>query len=97
MQAGRFASILCTQPRRVAATSVAERVADELGEASVGRLVGYQIRLEARKSPDTRLLFCTTGVVRSLHRCLAGCMFVWVCLNRVPFLSAMQGAQTSCR
>lgn len=60
---GRRVSILCSQPRRVAATSVAERVAEEMGEAGVGKLVGYQIRLESRKSPDTRLLFCTTGVV----------------------------------
>lgn len=56
-------SILCTQPRRVAAMSVAERVATELGESNVGKLVGYQIRMEARRSSDTRLLFCTTGVI----------------------------------
>lgn len=56
-------SILCTQPRRVATISVAERVADELGEDSVGKLVGYQIRLEAKRSSMTKLLFCTTGVV----------------------------------
>ena len=56
-------SILCTQPRRVAATSVAERVAEELAESRVGNLVGYQIRMETKKSSRTRLLFCTTGVV----------------------------------
>ena len=57
--------ILCTQPRRVAAISLAERVSDEMAEETVGRLVGYQIRLETRKCRNTRLLFCTTGVVLS--------------------------------
>jgi len=56
-------SILCTQPRRVAATSVAERVSEEMAEPSIGKLVGYHIRLETRQSAETRLLFCTTGVI----------------------------------
>ena len=55
-------SILCTQPRRISAISVAARVAQERGE-ELGESVGYQIRLEARRSADTRLLFCTTGVL----------------------------------
>ena len=50
--------IICTQPRRISAVSVAERVADERGE-KVGQSVGYQIRLESKKSFDTRLMFCT--------------------------------------
>lgn len=60
---GDHTSILCTQPRRVATMSVAERVADELAEPAIGKLVGYQIRMEARTTAETRLLFCTTGVV----------------------------------
>ena len=52
----------CAQPRRISAISVAERVAAERGER-VGGSVGYQIRLEARRSDATRLLFCTTGVL----------------------------------
>eukprot|EP00536_Pseudo-nitzschia_multiseries_P003675 jgi/Psemu1/318225/estExt_fgenesh1_pm.C_570029 len=55
-------NIVCTQPRRVAATSVAERVADEMND-SLGNQVGYQIRMEAKRSKATKLLFCTTGVV----------------------------------
>lgn len=55
--------MICTQPRRVAATSVAERVAEEIGETSIGGLVGYQIRMESVKSSKTKLLFCTTGVI----------------------------------
>jgi hypothetical protein len=38
-------NILCTQPRRISAMSVAERVADERAE-KLGKSVGYQIRLE---------------------------------------------------
>lgn len=60
---GDKASILCTQPRRVAAISVAERVSEEWGEEYVGNLVGYQIRMEAKRNSDTRILFCTTGVI----------------------------------
>jgi ATP-dependent RNA helicase DHX57 len=59
--AGAGARLLCTQPRRVAAVSVAERVASERCE-KVGDAVGYKIRLEAAAGPRTRLLYCTTGV-----------------------------------
>ncbi|XP_022100852.1 probable ATP-dependent RNA helicase YTHDC2 [Acanthaster planci] len=54
--------ILCTQPRRLSALSIAERVATERGE-SIGQTVGYQIRLESRVSPKTLLTFCTNGVL----------------------------------
>ena len=60
---GDGVSIICTQPRRVAATSVAERVAEEMCEPALGKTIGYQIRLEAKRSSHTKLLFCTTGVV----------------------------------
>lgn len=59
---GDQVNIICTQPRRVAATSVAERVADEMC-FPLGKTVGYQIRMESKRSVDTKLLFCTTGVV----------------------------------
>ncbi|CAI5465710.1 unnamed protein product, partial [Closterium sp. Yama58-4] len=64
IEAGRGAQtfIICTQPRRISATSVAARVAVERGE-EVGGSVGYQIRMESRRGPNTRLLFCTTGVL----------------------------------
>ncbi|KFV58718.1 Putative ATP-dependent RNA helicase DHX57, partial [Gavia stellata] len=58
----RVANIICTQPRRISAISVAERVAKERTER-VGLTVGYQIRLESVKSSATRLLYCTTGVL----------------------------------
>jgi ATP-dependent RNA helicase DHX29 len=60
-------SIICTQPRRISAMSVADRVAEEMC-VKLGDLVGYQIRGEAVKSSRTKLLFCTTGVIlRRLH------------------------------
>ncbi|XP_069118914.1 putative ATP-dependent RNA helicase DHX57 [Argopecten irradians] len=58
----KVCSILCTQPRRISAIAVAERVAEERAE-KLGRTVGYQIRLEKVQSSMTRLLFCTTGIV----------------------------------
>lgn len=56
--------VVCTQPRRIAAITVATRVAQERLE-SVGETVGYQVRLNARICENTRLLFCTTGVLLS--------------------------------
>ncbi|GFO15860.1 ATP-dependent RNA helicase dhx36 [Plakobranchus ocellatus] len=55
-------NIICTQPRRISAMAVAQRVADERAE-KLGRSVGYQIRLESVMSQYTRLLFCTTGII----------------------------------
>nr|XP_019548139.2 putative ATP-dependent RNA helicase DHX57 [Aedes albopictus] len=54
--------IICTQPRRISAIGVAERVAEERVE-KVGNTVGYQIRLENKISSSTRLTFCTTGIL----------------------------------
>ena len=54
--------MVCTQPRRLAAISVAQRVANERVE-SIGDVVGYAVRLESRQSERTRLTFCTTGVL----------------------------------
>ncbi|KAK3264036.1 hypothetical protein CYMTET_27198, partial [Cymbomonas tetramitiformis] len=59
----RPCSILCTQPRRISAIGVAERVAEEKGQAC-GAAVGYTVRNESRQSgAGTHLLFCTTGVL----------------------------------
>ncbi|KAL0487405.1 ATP-dependent RNA helicase DHX [Acrasis kona] len=55
-------NIICTQPRRISATSVAERVAKERDE-QIGHSIGYSIRLESKKSKFTKLLFCTTGIL----------------------------------
>lgn len=59
---GARCNIFCTQPRRLAALSVADRVAKERGE-SLGMSVGYQIRFENRLPEDHgSITFCTTGV-----------------------------------
>ncbi|XP_022766947.1 DExH-box ATP-dependent RNA helicase DExH1 isoform X2 [Durio zibethinus] len=59
---GADCNIICTQPRRISAISVAARISSERGE-SLGETVGYQIRLDSKCSAQTRLLFCTTGVL----------------------------------
>ena len=64
---GGRTSIVCTQPRRLAAVSVAERVSQERGErggpGAGGNRVGYHVRLDAAYTKETRLLFCTTGIL----------------------------------
>ena len=56
-------SVVCTQPRRVAAIAVAERVAVERGE-QLGRSVGFQVRME-HKLPRQQgsILYCTAGIL----------------------------------
>ena len=57
---GSEASILITQPRRISAIAVSTRVSEErIDDGSVG----YTIRGETKRGKDTKLLFCTTGVV----------------------------------
>ncbi|XP_043255278.1 putative ATP-dependent RNA helicase DHX57 [Colletes gigas] len=55
-------NIICTQPRRISAVRVADRVAAERDER-IGDTIGYQIRLESKMSNKTRLTFCTTGIL----------------------------------
>ncbi|KAF9557667.1 P-loop containing nucleoside triphosphate hydrolase protein [Agrocybe pediades] len=56
-------TIACTQPRRIAATSVASRVSDELG-TKLGEEVGYSIRFEDVSSKEkTRILYMTDGML----------------------------------
>lgn len=54
--------IACTQPRRVAATTVATRVAEEMG-VRLGEEVGYSIRFEDMTSPRTRIKYMTDGML----------------------------------
>src|SRR5690606_7969356 len=51
-----------TQPRRIAARSVAERIAEELG-VDLGAEVGYQVRFTDRSSAQTRLKVMTDGIL----------------------------------
>ncbi|KAF5350916.1 hypothetical protein D9758_010496 [Tetrapyrgos nigripes] len=55
--------VACTQPRRVAAMSVAKRVADEM-DVELGRQVGYSIRFEDMTDPGTTFLkYMTDGML----------------------------------
>ena len=61
-ESGGARRIACTQPRRLAAVSMAERVAAEL-KSETGRLVGYRHRFEKKISSETRIEFMTDGVL----------------------------------
>ncbi|PWN49201.1 putative DNA/RNA helicase [Violaceomyces palustris] len=65
---GKPCKIYVTEPRRISAISLAERVSEELGESrgSVGKgesLVGYAIRLESHVGRNAKLVYATTGIV----------------------------------
>ena len=62
MGRGLDARIGVTQPRRIAATSVAARVASEL-QVELGKEVGYQIRFANRTTPGTYVKFMTDGIL----------------------------------
>lgn len=64
---GRHCKIYCTEPRRISAISLAQRVSRELGDppgavGTLSSLVGYSIRLESNTSRNTRLAFVTNGI-----------------------------------
>ncbi|QBM87312.1 pre-mRNA-splicing factor ATP-dependent RNA helicase-like protein PRP2 [Metschnikowia aff. pulcherrima] len=59
---GNLLKIGCTQPRRVAATSVAQRVADEVG-CPLGQDVGYSVRFENKLSKNTAIKYLTDGML----------------------------------
>ncbi|MDP7656067.1 MAG: DEAD/DEAH box helicase, partial [Roseibacillus sp.] len=59
LRAGRIG---CTQPRRLAATSVARRVAEEM-QVVEGSLVGYQVRFAEKVSEATAIKFMTDGIL----------------------------------
>ncbi|KAM5273954.1 ATP-dependent RNA helicase DHX33 [Ctenodactylus gundi] len=59
---GRPGIIAVTQPRRVAAISLATRVSDEK-RTELGKLVGYTVRFEDVTSEDTRIKFLTDGML----------------------------------
>ncbi|KAJ3327314.1 ATP-dependent RNA helicase dhx29 [Blyttiomyces sp. JEL0837] len=64
----QLCNVICTQPRRISAISIACRVSEEMGDGSdlagqPGSLVGYAVRLESKTSRSNRLQFCTTGVL----------------------------------
>ena len=64
MQAGRGVRGLigCTQPRRIAAHAMAERVAEELN-TPLGEVVGYQVRFREKLNKDGIIKFMTDGIL----------------------------------
>ena len=52
----------CTQPRRIAARAMAERVSEELGTA-LGAAVGYQVRFRERLGSESFIKFITDGIL----------------------------------
>lgn len=78
-RSGGDCNIVVTQPRRISAVSVAERVANERFE-ELGESVGYSVRFESRlPRPYGSLLFCTVGVLlRKLESGLRGISHVVV-------------------
>lgn len=59
---GALCNIVCTQPRRIAAMSVAQRVAAERDQR-IGDNVGYQVRFDSKlPAPHGSITFCTTGI-----------------------------------
>jgi len=52
----------CTQPRRIAATTVSQRIAEELGE-ELGRSIGYKIRFKDRTGKNTFIKIMTDGIL----------------------------------
>jgi ATP-dependent helicase HrpA len=64
LQAGRgiAGKIACTQPRRIAAITIAHRIAEELGE-TVGRSVGYKIRFQDRAAREAYIKTMTDGML----------------------------------
>ena len=61
LELGR-SSIAHTQPRRIAARAVAERIAEEL-KVSLGSLVGYQVRFTDKASAETKVKVMTDGIL----------------------------------
>ncbi|WP_291462798.1 ATP-dependent RNA helicase HrpA [Desulfobacula sp.] len=59
---GRKAMVGCTQPRRIAAITVAQRIAEELNE-SIGISVGYKIRFDDKTQPRTCIKMMTDGIL----------------------------------
>lgn len=58
----KYGKIACTQPRRVAAMSVAKRVSEEFG-CKLGEYVGYSIRFDDCCSQDTIIKYMTDGML----------------------------------
>ena len=58
--------LVCTQPRRISAISLAARVSKEVGDSAFDKYqnwVGYKVRSESTVNQNTNLIYCTTGIL----------------------------------
>ena len=55
--------VVCTQPRRIAAQTLAQRVTEEVGDPKVGGTIGYSVRFDQQISEDTAVLYMTDGML----------------------------------
>ncbi|KAF9270347.1 P-loop containing nucleoside triphosphate hydrolase protein [Marasmius fiardii PR-910] len=74
---GKPCKVYCTEPRRISAVSLAQRVSRELGEPAnaVGTnnsLVGYSIHLDSNTTKNTRLAFVTNGIALRMLESVSG-------------------------
>ena len=61
---GKDRKIGCTQPRRIAASSIARRVCEEL-HCTLGKEIGFKVRFNDKDSPETCIKFMTDGILLS--------------------------------
>ena len=54
--------IVCTQPRRIAAQTLAARVTKEVGR-TLGTTVGYTVRFDNKTSENTKIIYVTDGIL----------------------------------
>ena len=70
---GQDANILVTQPRRVAAISLAQRVSCEIKDSAApgkpGSQVGYNVRLDRAVTNDAKIVYCTVGILLRMLVC----------------------------
>lgn len=84
--------MVCTQPRRISAISLAARVAEERGE-TVGEVIGFSVRNQRTTSNRTRILYCTTGrSIQNLQICvLCKCTFKGILLRQLNCNPELRG------
>jgi HrpA-like RNA helicase len=56
-------NLVITQPRRISAISLANRVSFEVGDKHIGKLVGYAVKNDRKVSDSTCITYCTTGML----------------------------------
>ncbi len=85
-QEPQFCNVIVTQPRRVAAVKLAERVAAERQEP-VGRTIGYCVGGDIHRAPQTKVTYCTVGYFLQVS---------WGLMVRAIFLeSNLRGVETT--